>query len=41
VLVVDGADADACLEALQRASASGFVAGRIEERAAGEPPVRL
>ena len=40
-VVVDAADADACLDALARQGCPGFVAGRITERADGEPAVRL
>lgn len=40
-VVVDEADADACLQALEQGGDPGFVAGRIGERAGGEPAVRL
>ena len=40
-VVVDEADADACLDALERQGSPGFLAGRITERGDGEPAVRL
>lgn len=41
MVIVAEADADACLQALEQEGARGFVAGRVTERAPGEPPVRL
>jgi phosphoribosylformylglycinamidine cyclo-ligase len=41
MIVVQEADAGACLEALEGVGARAFEAGRVVERAPGEPPVRL
>jgi phosphoribosylformylglycinamidine cyclo-ligase len=41
VVVVDQADAASCLETLEGLGSPGFVAGRVTERLAGEPAVRL
>jgi phosphoribosylformylglycinamidine cyclo-ligase len=40
-VIVDAADADACLEALESRGSPGFLAGRITDRGDGEPAVRL
>jgi phosphoribosylformylglycinamidine cyclo-ligase len=40
-VIVDAADADACLAALENKGSAGFLAGRIIERGDGEPAVRL
>ncbi len=40
-VIVDAADAGACLDALEAVGSPGWVAGSITERADGEPAVRL